>query len=203
MPLTSSYFPSYFSVSDILSTQDRVPCKFEVPVYGLGFLDPSGGNKDIEQGTKLDLPCWLARALSSARLRIVKTQLPVSYKEKYREILKADPSVVDLHKLGPHFYELGMHLLPLSNAESSPLATLLTQTLRERLRWIMDSAQNSSEDDTSTQIARLDDLERSLFGVGQKALRDHKLWLSRKAHILTTSAMIEQHNKRKFSEVDK
>ncbi|XP_068233947.1 DNA replication complex GINS protein PSF3-like [Palaemon carinicauda] len=203
MPLTSSYFPSYFSVSDILSTQDRVPCKFEVPVYGLGFLDPSGGNKDIEQGTKLDLPCWLARALSSARLRIVKTQLPVSYKEKYRYNFKADPSVVDLHKLGPHFYELGMHLLPLSNAESSPLATLLTQTLRERLRWIMDSAQNSSEDDTSTQTARLDDLERSLFGVGQKALRDHKLWLSRKAHILTTSAMIEQHNKRKFSEVDK
>ena len=67
----------------------------------------------------------------------------------------------------------------------------------------MDSALNSNEDDACSQIAKLDDLERTLFEVGLKSQRDHKLWLSRRAHILTTSTMIEQHKKRKFSEIDK
>ncbi|KAK7076826.1 DNA replication complex GINS protein PSF3 [Halocaridina rubra] len=195
-----SYYPSYFSLSDILATQDRVPCKFEQTVYNLGFLDPSSGDKDIAVGTKLELPCWLARALSSSRRLIVSTQIPNNYREKYREILKADASVVDLHKLGPHFYEFGQHLLPLAGPEAPALANMLTQALRERLRGIMDSAQNTCEDEVTSQTVKLDELERTLFSAGQKALKDHKLWLSRRAHILTTSAMVEQHKKRKFNQ---
>lgn len=41
--------------------------------------------------------------------------------------MKAEASVVDLHKLGPHYYELGQHLLPLAGPEAAPLASLLTQ----------------------------------------------------------------------------
>lgn len=41
--------------------------------------------------------------------------------------MKADASVVDLHKLGPHYYELGQHLLPLAGPEAAALASLLTQ----------------------------------------------------------------------------
>ena len=45
-----------------------------------------------------------------------------------REILSADASVVDLHKLGPHFYELGLHVLPFTSpSDSAALAKLLTQ----------------------------------------------------------------------------
>ncbi|XP_063588978.1 DNA replication complex GINS protein PSF3-like [Penaeus indicus] len=79
---------------------------------------------------------------------------------------------------------------------------VIFQTLRERLRGIMDSAQNSLRDDVNAQIAKLDELERTLFHAGQKALQDHQLWLSRRAHILTTSTMVDQHNKRKFSAID-
>lgn len=202
MACNASYYPNYFSLSGILATQDRVPCKFELSVYNLGYLDPSSGNKDVVAGTKLELPCWLARALCSSRRHIVSAQLPNTFKERYREIMKADASVVDLHKLGPHYYELGQHLLPLAGPEAAALASLLTQTLRERLRGIMDSAQNSLRDDVNAQIAKLDELERTLFHAGQKALQDHQLWLSRRAHILTTSTMVDQHNKRKFSAID-
>ncbi|XP_063615046.1 DNA replication complex GINS protein PSF3-like, partial [Penaeus indicus] len=123
MARNSSYFPDYFSLGDILATQDRVPCKFELPVYNLGYLDPSSGNKDVVAGTKLELPCWLARALCSSRRHIVSAQLPNTFKERYREIMKADASVVDLHKLGPHYYELGQHLLPLAGPEAAALAS--------------------------------------------------------------------------------
>ncbi|KAK4292090.1 hypothetical protein Pmani_035122 [Petrolisthes manimaculis] len=195
-----SYYPSYFSIEDILATNEKVPCKFEKTACDLGFLDPSGGSKDLEVGTKLELPCWLARALASRR-QIVSCQLPKTFRERYREILKADAALVDLHTLSPHFYELGQHLLPLAGPEGTTLGLLLVETLRERLRSIMDTSLNTTEDDAGTRQSKLDQLERSLFLTGRKTFRDHQLWLSRRAHIVTTSYMVTQHNKRKFSEV--
>ncbi|XP_071527961.1 DNA replication complex GINS protein PSF3 [Panulirus ornatus] len=195
-----SYFPSYFSINDILATNERVPCKFERAAYGLGYLDPSSGNKDLTAGTKLELPCWLARALYSRR-HIVSCQLPKAFKERYREILKADASLVDLHMFSPHFYEFGRHLLPLAGPDAPILGTLLVETLRERLRRTMDTSLNSLDDDAGSHMAKLDELERSLFRAGRKTFHDHQLWLSRRAHIVTTSPMVEQHNKRKFSEL--
>ncbi|MCL4131361.1 UNVERIFIED_CONTAM: hypothetical protein GTU68_011155 [Idotea baltica] len=143
----------------------------------------------------------MSRALLSSKRRIISAQLPITFREKYREILNADPLVVNLHKLGPYFYEVGQHMLPLAGNEATQLAILLAQTLRERLRGIMDSALHSLADDNMKQVALLDELERSLFNVGQKSLRDHELWLSRRAHLLTTSSLIDKANKRKFSEI--
>ena len=33
--------------------------------------------------------------------------MPKTYREVYREIMTADPLVVDLHKQGPYYYEFG------------------------------------------------------------------------------------------------
>ncbi|CAL4124217.1 unnamed protein product, partial [Meganyctiphanes norvegica] len=185
--------------------QSRTPCstvlnKDSIVTLG-GYLDISGGNKDIIVGTKMELPVWLARSLSSSRKHIVSTQLPQTYRDKYREIMRADANVLDLHKLGPNFYELGQHLLPLAGPEADQLAQTLSGTLRDRLRHIMDTAQNSLADDAASHVRKLDELERGLFKAGQKALKEHQLWLSRRAHILTTSDMVDKHNKRKHEEM--
>lgn len=37
-------------------------------------------------------------------------ELPKTYKDSYREIFNADACTVDMHKLGPHFYELGCYV---------------------------------------------------------------------------------------------
>ena len=76
-----------------------------------------------------------------------------------------------------------------------------SQTLRLRLRGITDAAQNYSQDDNTNLISKMDELERLLFFCGQSSLRDYDLWLSRRAHILTTASMVKSHNKRKFSEI--
>ena len=68
----------------------------------------------IEQ---MELPFWLADGLRSGRQNIVSVDIPKIYKEGYREIMKADPFVLDLHKLGPHFYEFGRYLMKLSSVE--------------------------------------------------------------------------------------
>ena len=38
-------------------------------------------------------------------------QVPKTYREVYREIMTADPLVVDLHKQGPYYYEFGRFTL--------------------------------------------------------------------------------------------
>ena len=87
-----------------------------------GFLDPSCDGEDLKLGTKLDLPLWLAKALCGNRRHTVSIDMPKQYKEVYREILSADASVVDLHKLGPYFYAFGSHLLRFDHVESADIA---------------------------------------------------------------------------------
>ncbi|CAG2061548.1 unnamed protein product, partial [Timema podura] len=93
----------------------------------LGFLDPSSESEDIAEGTSIELPYWLARSLCSQRRQIVTVEIPKIYKEAYREILKADPCVVDLHKLEIYFYEFGSYLARLDHRDSQPIGAMLVQ----------------------------------------------------------------------------
>jgi len=36
---------SYFSISDILAEEERIPCKWHVAAKGVGYLDPSTGTE--------------------------------------------------------------------------------------------------------------------------------------------------------------
>lgn len=129
MPLPAAYCPNYFSVEDVLATQERMPCKFlvNVPKLGkrmslldrlcttqtyffVGNLNPSTIDKDLKVGTSLELPIWLVQEMSTGRQPIVAPDLPKVYKQSYRDILQADACAVDLHKLNLYYYELGAHL---------------------------------------------------------------------------------------------
>lgn len=69
----------------------------------------------------------MARALCSRKRHIISVELPKQYKEGYREILSADPNVVDLHKLGPYFYNYGNQLLRFELPETPDVAKSLLQ----------------------------------------------------------------------------
>ena len=47
----------------------------------------------------------------------VSVDVPKTFKEVFREIMSADPLVVDLHKLGPYYYEFARHLMKLTVTE--------------------------------------------------------------------------------------
>lgn len=79
-------------------------------------MNPSVEEKDIKAGTALELPYWLAESLSSGRHPLVAAELPKVYREAYREILKADPTAVELQKFGLHFYEFGMYIRKFDNS---------------------------------------------------------------------------------------
>lgn len=185
----------YFSIDDILATNERVPCRFEVAVNKLGFLDPSSESPDIAQGTKLDLPFWLAQSLH--RQRIISVDMPKIYREAYREILNADANVVDLHKMGPYFYQFGLHLLGFQHPEAEDISRMLSETFRNRFRKLMDASQNSLEEDATSLTACLDRTEIAIFSLGHKSLLDFKQWQARELKKIATADLVVNHRKRK------
>ena len=84
----------------------------------LGFLDQGADSPDLARGTKLELPYWCVEGLVSNKARsYLQVDIPKTFKEVFREIMSADPLVVDLHKMGPYYYEFGRHLIKLSQTE--------------------------------------------------------------------------------------
>ena len=120
----------YFDIDDIIATQGRMPVKLEVQIFNLGFLDPSSEGNDLQSGGKLEWPFWLAKELCNRRRKTISVEIPKAYKDGYREIFKADASVVDLHRLGPYFYEYGTKLLHFDFEENSQIALSLQEVLQ-------------------------------------------------------------------------
>ncbi|PSN50963.1 DNA replication complex GINS protein PSF3 [Blattella germanica] len=192
--------PHYFSIDDIFATQERLPCKIMAPLPRLGFLDPSSDNVDLVEGLSVEFPLWLGLAMSSPRRYIASVDIPKMYKEAYREILKADPSVVDLHKLCLYFYQFGTYISRLDHRESTAVGTILVQTFKDRFRQIMDWAQNSGTDPTAAQ--RLDSLEKMLFREGHEAQKQLDAWLNEGSGQITAADMVINHKKRKRAALD-
>jgi hypothetical protein len=60
----------------------------------------------LKQGTKLELPFWMAQAL--ARRKHVIVDLPNVFGSRFKSTLIADPTVVNLADRCPYYYELGI-----------------------------------------------------------------------------------------------
>ncbi|KAM6177075.1 DNA replication complex GINS protein PSF3 isoform 2-T2 [Erethizon dorsatum] len=78
----------------------------------------------------------------------------------------------------------------------------LPQTFIGRFRRIMDSSQNAYNEDTSALVARLDEMERSLFQTGQKGLNDFQCWEKGQASQITASNLVQNYKKRKFTDME-
>ncbi|GAB1598356.1 DNA replication complex GINS protein PSF3-like isoform X1 [Argonauta hians] len=187
----------YFNIADILASQEPIPSKVELTLYRLGFLDPSTDEKDINPGTKLELPFWLAQALCSQKRHIISVEVPKPYRVGYRDVMGADATVVNLHKLGPFFYDLGCKLRYFPFTDIDDVAKCLLNTFQARFQKIMDSSQSCLNEDTSNFTSSLDNTERFLFYTGLKSLNDFQSWQTRQTEKLTSSEMVRAYRKRK------
>ncbi|XP_061450244.1 DNA replication complex GINS protein PSF3 [Rhineura floridana] len=198
---------SFLSLEDILMSQERLPCRAETILprlaAALGKVTTASAPGDAHpEGSKLEIPLWLAKGLYDNKRRILSVELPKIYKESWRTVFSADASVVDLHKLGPYYYAFGSQLLNFDSSENTELAQTILQTFIGRFRRIMDSSQNAFNEDTSVLVARLDELERALFQAGQKGLNDFQGWEMGQASQITASSLIQNYKKRKFIDLD-
>lgn len=202
VPAGLSSEENFLSLEDIIMSHEKLPCRTEMALPRLGFLDKSGESDSIPEGSKMELSLWLAKGLYDKKRKIVSVDLPKIYKESWRTVFSADANVVDLHRLGPYYYSFGCQLLNFDNPENPEIAQTLLQTFVGRFRRIMDSSQNSYNEDTSGLVARLDELERILFLAGQKGLNEFQRWEKGQALQITASNLVQNYKKRKFPEVE-
>ncbi|NXU46941.1 PSF3 protein, partial [Drymodes brunneopygia] len=213
---------NFLSLDDILMSQEKLPGRAESSLPRLAVLlgQGAGSAESVPEGSKLEIPLWLAKGLHDSKRRIISVELPKIYKEAWRTVFSADANVVDLHKMGPYYYGFGSQLLNFENPENPEIAQTILQatgggsvlavsdsvcspqTFIARFRRIMDSSQNAYNEDTSALVARLDELERTLFQVGQKGLNDFQCWEKGQASQITASSLVQNYGKRKLAEVD-
>lgn len=193
---------NFLSLEDLLMSQEKLPCRAESAFPRLGFLDKGGDSDRISEGSKLELPLWLTKGLYDHKRRTLSVELPKAYQEGWRTVFSADANVVDLHKMGPHYYGFGSQLLHFDSPENTEIAKTLLQTFVGRFRRIMDSSQNTYNEDTSGLVARLDELERGLFRAGQKGLNAFQSWERGRASQITASGLVQSYRKRKFNQTE-
>ena len=183
-------YEDYFSIDDILSTQERIRCQLLVDIPKLGFLECSSALNDQDQSeqnsstltinTKLELPYWMVYSICNCKTRFASLpELPLIYSRIQRQIFAADASVVDLAKQAPHFYRQGRHLLQLNFDEKRQVALTLLQTYQQRFRSIMDAAfhlllsnDHHHHENMKQQTAKFERQEKILLLLGQAAFRD-------------------------------
>ncbi|KAM8946579.1 DNA replication complex GINS protein PSF3 [Pelodytes ibericus] len=193
---------SFLSLEDLLMSQEKLPCRIESGFPRLGFLEKGGDSDSIPQGSKMEVPLWLAKGLYDNKRRVLSVDLPKIYREGWRTVFSADANVMDLHKMGPHYYGFGSQLLNFDCPENTEIAKTILKTFVGRFRRIMDSSQNAYNEDTSGLVARLDQLERGLFRAGQKGLNAFQSWERGKAAQITASSLVRGYRKRKFNETE-
>eukprot|EP00116_Pleurobrachia_bachei_P002469 sb/3462731/ len=160
----------YFSIDSILAEQQKLSCVLRRSFFGLGYLDASNSGEHLVSGTKMDLPLWVVGS-GLADKGFLTCELPKAYQEANRNILLADSSVVDLFKQAVHFYGTGLRLIKLPHPETPYLAVSLVKAFIGRFKKIMDSSQNSRNQDISTLCAKLDTKERALFELSRESVQ--------------------------------
>ncbi|RNA39904.1 DNA replication complex GINS PSF3-like [Brachionus plicatilis] len=193
------YRNGYFNIQDIMASQERISCKFEIDVTNMGFLDSSSHDSNIKVGSKLDLPYWLVKAIYNEKFKFVNIDLPKWYKKFYHDILEADACVVDLRKMGPYYYDFGVLLLNLVETDIGlNIARTLLSCFRSRFRRIMDLSSQTDHRDLYKAISKLDFTETEIYKAGQSDANGFIRWQRREFCKLLPSIIVTANkNKRK------
>jgi len=192
---------SYFSLEDILASQERVPCQVMDDLPNLSFLDSSvssaaSASRSLPAGSKPEIPLWMAAALQ--RGGKIKPEAPKQFQSKAQLVMLADATVLDLQKWGPFFYESGRHYMKLApTSETEELGRTLLTVMTKRFRKILDSSQNAEERDSLSEMQKLDELERFLFQASQASKRNVDNWYVRKTGHMNASSIVQTLKKRK------
>lgn len=92
----------------ILSEEERIPCVFQMDAQGLGFLDPTNDRSNLQQGAKVELPLYMAKALTQRGM--TEMELPKHYELKMRHNIAASALNINLKEYTPYYFEVGMEL---------------------------------------------------------------------------------------------
>ncbi|GMM38280.1 DNA replication protein [Saccharomycopsis crataegensis] len=167
----------------------RIPCKFNVQVAGLGYLEETG-NADIKENTKLELPVWLAGILSGIpimseegeEVRLLDLLPPDAFNKKIINSIKSNSVNLSLRSVLPNFYSLAERWC--FWFEDAAFVEIIQQMLKDRsvvmndYSFNLNSTNSSNNDEISRFVHSLDNLEKEIFMVCVASHKDAKQWLN-------------------------
>lgn len=169
---------SYYDLDDILADAEKVPCRFNILVPGLGYLEGQPG-KAIQKDTKIELPLWLAEILAICELleesqqSFIDLLQPDFISPKVINAIKTSPTSVDLHAILPYYYRLTEKWA--SMFSDSELATVVSDTLKRRSLEIYNHANSATKQ--LNFIYSLDEYEKEVFKKTSESSRSMRQWL--------------------------
>ncbi|KAG7660582.1 PSF3 [[Candida] subhashii] len=171
---------NYYDLDDILTDAEKIPCRFNITVPGLGYLEGNPG-KPIQKDTKVELPLWLAEILAILNIseesseNFIDLSDPDFINVKVISAMKTSPISVDLHKLLPNYYSMVEKWCLMFN--DTILIENVMNMLKERAFEINNFANNANKQISNEFMYTLDEFEKKLF---KKTLESNKLmrkWL--------------------------
>lgn len=194
----TNFSTNYYSIPDILVTQEKIPCIADTLLHGMGTLDSTFDSPNVAAGEKLELPLWYAVQINAPRSRILKFQVPDIYKSRLKEICEADALAVDLGRMNKFFYTFGQYIVPYDR--SGTVAPMLYETCRARCRSLIDLSKDSSKQLKNAQ--KFDFIESELYSIGCQTNEAFTKWLKGRAMLLHTPFMVSNHQKRRRTQLD-
>lgn len=171
---------SYYDLDDILADGEKVPCRFNITVPGLGYLEGNPG-KAIEKDTKIELPLWLAEILAVCELLEESQQSFIDLSDpefinfNVLNAVKTSPINIDLHKLVPNYYKLIEKWCVMFN-DKELIETIMIM-LRERAFEINNFAGNSNKQINNEFLYTLDEFEKRLYKMTSESNKYMRKWL--------------------------
>ncbi|KAI5920863.1 hypothetical protein F4810DRAFT_393344 [Camillea tinctor] len=181
---------SYYDIDAILTDAEKVPCKFELEVAELGYLDHNPA-QPLKAGTSVGLPLWLGELLALASRApssseedsksFISLNLPSSLSNEVMSALKADPRAVPLRDQSHNFYGLGTRMLDLFDERE--ICAILRKTFVTRAADIALHARKAGATEDmgigggEEFLRGLEEWERKLFKKAHDGTKGTKEWM--------------------------
>eukprot|EP00211_Chloroparvula_japonica_P009047 CAMPEP_0119120478 /NCGR_PEP_ID=MMETSP1310-20130426/1499_1 /TAXON_ID=464262 /ORGANISM="Genus nov. species nov., Strain RCC2339" /LENGTH=180 /DNA_ID=CAMNT_0007109957 /DNA_START=104 /DNA_END=646 /DNA_ORIENTATION=- len=170
----------------------------------LGFLDPTRHRPrdNLQEGETLDVPLWLAKALTDPSKGFCRVNLPAVYGADVKNALLAAPGKASFAS-SPYYYEVALELNKAMDEEArDPLMqpgpdSLLFKTYSARYVEILGKCDNWKHQDLSTYALTLTASERNLLGVTYHTVKDYGRWRSEESGRIEASHVVSSGRKRK------
>uniref|UniRef100_A0A5B7BRH5 Putative DNA replication complex GINS protein PSF3 n=1 Tax=Davidia involucrata TaxID=16924 RepID=A0A5B7BRH5_DAVIN len=162
----------YYDIHDILAEDELVPAVFIEAANGVGLFDSSDDANKVEQGSKVELPFWLARELHLRQAAAIN--VPACFNKKTRDEIEADAAHVDLRNRCPYFYELGCKIAPLVGDRT--IGSFLLFAFQTRYKDVLIKAHTAALTVAAKFLTLLTKEETKLYEAAQSSMAAFKKW---------------------------
>eukprot|EP01023_Acetabularia_acetabulum_P030273 TRINITY_DN28502_c0_g1_i3.p4 TRINITY_DN28502_c0_g1~~TRINITY_DN28502_c0_g1_i3.p4 ORF type:complete len:182 (+),score=32.32 TRINITY_DN28502_c0_g1_i3:119-664(+) len=166
----------FWDIDEFLAAQQNVPMQTKVAIEGVGrLLDPNHQSENVQVGTVLESPIWLAQALS--RAQFARVGKPEFFKDNFYTRIKAGAEVVDFKQECPHFYTIAEKIAQIQ--ECGDVGGYVKDVFDERMEFVNNNTMAVvTRPENTMAVQRMSCEERKLVDGGRHCFKQYQKCLN-------------------------